>query len=254
MKLLRPFLQLVFVVVLCGLFLPGSSPLRGQSTQSAVPQWQIDAGGKIVFEVASVKENLAGPLTESRSNFALDSNLVELPVSTGGFLSATNFPLLQYIAFAFRLDASQTKSVQSQLPKWVNTKRYDIVARAPGNPTKDQFRLMMQSLLANRFGLSSHFKKRELPVFDLVLGKPGRLGPQLRLHPSGTDCSGESVAIPGRWSYCRWVSRSLRRTLRQPVKGRTRPHSCRRSKRYDGCHYRCFGLFLDGWHRSPGLG
>ena len=46
MKLLRPFLPLVFVVVLCGLFVSGSSPLRGQSAQSAVPQWQIDAGGK----------------------------------------------------------------------------------------------------------------------------------------------------------------------------------------------------------------
>ena len=60
MKLLRPFLPLVFVVVLCGLFLPGSSPLLGQSAQSAVPQWQIDAGGKMAFDVASVKPNKSG--------------------------------------------------------------------------------------------------------------------------------------------------------------------------------------------------
>ena len=35
---------------------------------------------------------------------------------------------------------------------------FDIEARAAGNPTKDQMRLMMQSLLADRFRLRVHSK------------------------------------------------------------------------------------------------
>jgi uncharacterized protein (TIGR03435 family) len=195
-RLLLAMAAVTLVLLLVGALVASRLQAQASSGQSPTPQWQIDAGGKMEFAVASVKEN-ASPLSESHSNFALDSNLVEFPVSTGGFLSATNFPLIQYVTFAFRLDASQTKTVQSQLPKWANTKRYDIEARAPGNPTKDQFRMMMQSLLANRFELTSHYEKRRLPVFELVLDKPGRLGPQLRLHPSDTGCSDRSAGIPG---------------------------------------------------------
>jgi uncharacterized protein (TIGR03435 family) len=36
------------------------------------------------------------------------------------------------------------------LPAWVYSERFDIEARAPGSPTKDHMRLMMQSLLADR--------------------------------------------------------------------------------------------------------
>ena len=69
-----------------------------------------------------------------------------------------------------------------QLPKWAATNRYDIQARATGNPIKDQFRLMMQALLASRFNFAVHYETRQLPVFALVLDKPGKLGPQLQSH------------------------------------------------------------------------
>jgi uncharacterized protein (TIGR03435 family) len=76
----------------------------------------------------------------------------------------------------------------------VNQDRYDIEARTPGAATKDQTRLMMQGLLAERFKLAVHWETREAPVFALVLDKPGELGPQLRQHPAGDDCS--TTAFP----------------------------------------------------------
>ena len=76
----------------------------------------------------------------------------------------------------------------AHLPKWVATDYFEIHAKAEGNPTKDQMRLMMQSLLADRFKLAVHFETQQVPVFALVLEKPGRHRPKLRSHSDGPAC------------------------------------------------------------------
>jgi uncharacterized protein (TIGR03435 family) len=191
MKLLRPFLPLVFVVVLCGLFLPGSSPLLGQSAQSAVPRWQMDAGGKMAFDVASVKRDTVVPSPETvHVNVPLDAMDDFTP--TGGLFSAKNVSLQGYIMFAYKLTAFETKALYESLPNWTNT-RFDIEARAltTVNPTKDQFRLMMQALLAERFKLAVHYETKQLPAMALVLDKPGKLGPKIQQRPADEPCSSE---------------------------------------------------------------
>jgi uncharacterized protein (TIGR03435 family) len=171
------------------------APLRAQSAgakapaaQSPTPQWQIDAGGKMEFDVASVKQDTAAPSPSTRnSNIPLGPQDAFSP--TGGLLSSTNWPLSQYMVFAYKLTPAQFEAVQSALPKWANSDRYDIQARASGNPTKDQFRLMMQALLADRFKLAIHYETKQLPVMALVLDKPGKLGPKIQPHPSDAPCS-----------------------------------------------------------------
>jgi bla regulator protein blaR1 len=76
----------------------------------------------------------------------------------------------------------------ARLPKWVSTDSYAINAQAEGNPTKDQMRLMMQSLLADRFKLAVHFETKKGPVLALVPDKPGKRGPKLVPHSSGLSC------------------------------------------------------------------
>lgn len=61
------------------------------------------------------------------------------------------------------------KEMTAQLPKWVRDGDYVIDAKAEGNPTKDQMRVMMQSLLADRFKLKVHFETKEVPVLALTL-------------------------------------------------------------------------------------
>jgi uncharacterized protein (TIGR03435 family) len=154
----------------------------------AVPQWQIDAGGKMEFDVASVKQDTAAPGPQTvHSNIPLGPQ--DLYAPTGGLLSAANFPLIQYMIFAYKLTPNQTRDAVSKLPKWATSDRYDIQARADGNPTKDQFRLMMQALLSDRFKLAVHFETQQLPVFALVLDKPGKLGSQIQPHPPELPCS-----------------------------------------------------------------
>ena len=186
MNLLRPFLPLIFVVVLCGLFLLGSSPLRGQSAQSAVPQWQVDAGGKMAFDVASVKPNKSD---DRGINANLPLTLGPNLPAVGNLFSVTNTPLRFLIGFAYKLSVGQTRFLMPGLPSWVDEMRFDINARAAiDNPTKDQFRLMVQSLLADRFKLAMHHATRQLPTLELVLSKPGKTGPQLTHHVDDAKC------------------------------------------------------------------
>jgi bla regulator protein blaR1 len=156
-----------------------------------VPDWQTKAGGKIAFEVASVKLSKGDFVAPS---FALNAG--EAYRSTGGYFRA-DFPVSVYIEFAYKLWPTQELSrMLAHLPEWVTNDRYTIDARAAGNPTKDQIRLMMQSLLADRFHLASHFETHEVPVFALTLVKAGKLGPKLISHADGPPCD-KVGASPG---------------------------------------------------------
>jgi len=151
----------------------------------AIPEWQIAAGRKMAFEVASVRLD-PGPFTPP--SFPLDQG--DAYAATGGRFTA-DFPLTVYIQFAYkiRFTQEQSQSLLAHLPKWVATDRFRIQATAEGNPTKDQMRLMMQALLAERFKLTVHFDTQEdTPVLALVLLKAGKLGPKLRPHGEGPPC------------------------------------------------------------------
>ena len=136
------------------------------------------------FDVASVKPDNSAE--DSDSNFPLGAGDVYTP--NGGFFSAKNFPLVTYIAFAYKLRVDQTSFLLPELPKWASTERFDIQARSGGNPSKDEMRLMMRSLLADRFKLVVHHETRQLPVLEVVLAKPGKTGPQLQPHSNDWPC------------------------------------------------------------------
>jgi uncharacterized protein (TIGR03435 family) len=164
-----------------------SGPLRAQSAAGQAPAGDPlkAAGDKLAFDVASVKPNTSGG--ESNSNFPLGPGDVYAP--NGGYFSATGFSLGSYIAFAYKVTPYQMQSLLSQLPGWASTDRYDIQARVKGNPSKDQMRLMMRSLLADRFKLGVHTETQQVPVYAVLLAKPGTTGPQLQPHLDGAPCS-----------------------------------------------------------------
>lgn len=181
------------IAALVGLSLAGV-PVQAQtaastvSTQSLqVPEWQRVAGGKLSFEVASIKP--AKPGTFTPPNFALNnSDTFGGPNPHGRFIA--EFSLETYIEFAYKLWLSheQMDAMLAHLPKWVSLDSYAINAQAEGNPTKDQMRLMMQSLLADRFKLAVHFETKKGPVLALVLDKSGKTGPKLYPHARGLPC------------------------------------------------------------------
>jgi uncharacterized protein (TIGR03435 family) len=58
-------------------------------------------------------------------------------------------------------------------PAWLNTERYDIVAKVPAGATREQVNRMWQRLLAERFGVVLHHESREFQVEELVVDKGG---------------------------------------------------------------------------------
>src|ERR1035437_10281798 len=149
-------------------------------------EWQKAAGGMMEFEAASIRQDKSGVF--KTPSIALSPDDGWQP--TDGLFHA-DFPLSVYIEFAYKLllAPEQRQAMLASLPKWVSTDIFEIHARAAGKPTKDQLRLMMQSLLAERFGLKVHFESQETPVLALTLIKAGKLGPHLSAHADICEAS-----------------------------------------------------------------
>jgi uncharacterized protein (TIGR03435 family) len=154
------------------------TPAFGQvQTPPAVAQPPAAKVERLEFEVASVRKNKS----DDEASMNIGTALGNGPVPPGNLYLAKNIKLIQFIAFAYSLTQIQLRSLEIHVP-WTTEDRFDIEARAQGNPTKANYRLMMQALLADRFKLTVHYETRVVPLFVLVLAKPGKFGPQLRLH------------------------------------------------------------------------
>ena len=120
---------------------------------------------KPAFAFMTVKPSKPGSAV-SNSSFPLGPGDAYTP--NGGYFAATNFPLVTYIAFAWKLLGNQLQALIAQAPPWVSAERFDITARAGKDPGKDGMRLMMRSLLADKFKLVVHNDTREVPAFGMT--------------------------------------------------------------------------------------
>jgi uncharacterized protein (TIGR03435 family) len=113
------------------------------------------------FEVASVK------LSPDQSGLSLSMHGgpgTEDPA----LYTCENCEIWGLIARAFDLKAHQLSG-----PPWMRTTRLIISAKIPQGATKEQFLLMLQDLLVERFKLTFHREKKEMPTYDLVVAKNG---------------------------------------------------------------------------------
>jgi uncharacterized protein (TIGR03435 family) len=120
------------------------------------------------FEVASVKPS------------APDRHSPSTGITTGkGRLTANELTLKRYIMGAFAVGQHQIAGG----PDWLNTDRFDIVARA-AQPIDDDAALtkMLQTLLYERFNLVIHRETRLTQAYVLTVGKNG---PKLERSPGG---------------------------------------------------------------------
>ncbi len=108
------------------------------------------------FEVASIKPNVSGA-----------GNRLIRP--TPGRLRVFNMSLKDLVTFAYQVWDFQV----SGGPGWINSDHYDIEAKAEGNPSQDQMKLMLQALLQDRFKLALHHDTKELPIYELTVAKGG---------------------------------------------------------------------------------
>src|SRR5438105_12080381 len=70
----------------------------------------------------------------------------------GGRYQFRNATMLDLIASAYGMEPEKVLSG----PSWLETDRFDILAKTPANATNATARLMLRSLLADRFKLAIH--------------------------------------------------------------------------------------------------
>jgi uncharacterized protein (TIGR03435 family) len=138
--MLRPA-QPAICALLLGLNIAGG---YGQTTASRHPE----------FEVASVKPH-------SSSEGSPHVSIARDP----GRLTYTNITVRGLIREAYGVNKVYPLT---RGPDTLSTDRYDVVAKVPPDASKEQRRLMLQTLLAERFKLVVHRETKELPIYTLV--------------------------------------------------------------------------------------
>jgi uncharacterized protein (TIGR03435 family) len=73
--------------------------------------------------------------------------------------------------------AYDVKYYQISGPGWFESERFNIIATVPPGTTKEQFRRMLQNLLADRFKLTLHKESKEMSIYSLTVA---RNGPKLK--------------------------------------------------------------------------
>jgi uncharacterized protein (TIGR03435 family) len=95
------------------------------------------------------------------------------------------------IALAYRIQEFQITGG----PNWVGSDRFDVEGKAEDpNARPDQLRLMLQSLLEDRFKLRLHHQGKQVSVYALVVG---RSGPKIKLSPDQTSPDVNGPSPPG---------------------------------------------------------
>ncbi len=130
---------------------------------SCASQAQAPTEETPAFEVASIKPAAPQP-----------AGMLRVMMRGGpgtpdpGQLTYTNVTLKNIL-----MNAYDVKGYQIQGPGWLDSERYDVMAKIPKGATKEQFRLMLQNLAAERFKVALHRDTKEMPVYSLVVGKNG---------------------------------------------------------------------------------
>jgi uncharacterized protein (TIGR03435 family) len=142
------------------------------------------------FEVATIKP--AQPMDPTKMIAALQSG-GKMPV--GANISNGRAEYLYLDLKTLMTYAYGVKPYQITGPDWMATTRFDILAKMPEGSTKDDAPKMLQSLLEDRFKLTTHRASAEHPVLALVVGKNG---PKLKASAEKPVAIDESAPLkPG---------------------------------------------------------
>jgi uncharacterized protein (TIGR03435 family) len=138
------------------------------------------------FEVASVKPNSAG------------GNRVEV---APGRLTITSATLATCIKWAFGVQDRQFAGANAAISNLLTSERYDIVAKSAVVVPDSQLKLMLQTLLAERFQLAFHKQTKETQVFALLVDKSGP-----KFHESSGDGESQQQAKSRMTRQWKWTT------------------------------------------------
>jgi uncharacterized protein (TIGR03435 family) len=125
------------------------------------------------FDAASVRQNKSG---DGNSNGQ----------TTADRVTFRNTSLKRLLLHAYPIQEAQLIGG----PGWLDSDRFDVVAKAAAGTSQAELSAMFQNLLRERFAMKLHIETRSLPIYALTLARSdGQLGPNL--HVAG--CEGYST-------------------------------------------------------------
>jgi uncharacterized protein (TIGR03435 family) len=158
------------------------------------------------FEAASIKPDDAG------------GNYVEV---TPGSLTAHSATAATCIMWAYGVQGSQIAGANAAVSGLLESARYSIRAKTNGSVPDSQLRIMLQTLLAERFKLVLHRESRDIRTLALVVDKNGP-----KFHQSEGDGESKQQAsskLVRRWTWTTMaqLASSLSDAMQAPVKDQT---------------------------------
>jgi len=151
----------------------------------------------------------------------------------GGRIDVQDLTLKSLIKYAWALDdldAIDNDELLSGAPKFSESVRYNVVARAPatGPADSDSLRLMLRALLADRLGLVTHLEPRTITVMALVAAKPHlqRADPRYRSGCRNIPVPPSAKALAAVFSIrCRNITMAQFVRKLQPLAGQYVTHA-----------------------------
>jgi uncharacterized protein (TIGR03435 family) len=148
------------------------------------------------FEVASIKPSTVLPVPAEilqQISFSISGRL------KGGRLVAQGVTVRGLMRAAYApVSADSNPLLEGQIvggPAWIGTDLFDIEAKAESSAIRpEEAKLMLQSLLEDRFHLKYHRAERELPVLSLVVAKGGH---KVKLSDDQTPAVIDPAKLPG---------------------------------------------------------
>ncbi|HEY4359824.1 MAG TPA: TIGR03435 family protein [Bryobacteraceae bacterium] len=140
----------------------------------------------LTFEVATVKPWAAGPDGRWLSSISGGPGSQD-----PGQIHYTGMPLRSLLTTAYNV-----KDYQVTAPEWMATERFDILAKIPAGTTKEQFNVMLQNLLKERFRMTLHRESKEMQGYELLVAKGGLKMKEVAVDPNAPVVDGPAFA-PG---------------------------------------------------------
>jgi len=142
-----------------------------------------NADALLTFEVASIKPS---PPPDGRPRAVRATGVPGSPYGKDpGRFATENFSLPNLITLAYDIPYYRLSA-----PGLSNIVMFNLEAKMPVETTKEQFQVMLQNLMAERFGLKVHWASKQMDLYDLVVAKGGaKLKPAAPDPPPGTEDS-----------------------------------------------------------------
>lgn len=122
------------------------------------------------FEAASIRPYITDRSAVGRGT--VDAKIPNLNVEPGSTVTIQNLNLKNLMMLAYQVGGAQIITpAWSGDAEW-NNNRFSIVAKVSPGATRAQLPVMLQTLLAERFGLVVHHERKEISVYALEVNKP----------------------------------------------------------------------------------